>query len=77
VEQGCSLNRPRDQVRASGELVVLEWLVDPNFEAETAQARCFCLAHGCVDGVGGTTRRRLAPSRVGQLELGLETERDR
>jgi hypothetical protein len=77
VEQGLELERPRDDVRATGELEVLIGLVDRNGVPQVAKSRRLDLGHGgvheidlAVDGsaLGRVGERQIQPhpERVGE-----------
>src|ERR1035437_5341978 len=68
VEQGLVLDGPGHHIRAPGELVVLEWLIDPDREAECPQVRGLGLAHRGVDGIRRPSRQMLAAPRILKFE---------
>jgi hypothetical protein len=51
MQQGSALRRPRHDVPAAGELVVLERLVDPHLEAKAKEPGGLRFTHGGVDGI--------------------------
>ncbi len=62
------LDGPGHHIRAPGELVVLERLIDPDREAECQQVRGLGLAHRGVDGIRRPSRQMLGAPRILKLE---------
>ena len=74
VEKQPSLDRPGHDIRAAGELEVLERFVNSQREAAALEVRRLRLAHRRVNRVDGALGRRLAAPGVLDPELGFESE---
>ncbi len=75
VQEGCIVDGPRDEVRASGELVVLIRLVDADLESDRAQVGCLDFAHEDVYGVLLPRDRSLTMTRINDPEFEPKSQR--
>ena len=76
MEQRPIGQRPRHQIPAACELVVLVRLVDRDPETEALQPACLDVAHPGVDRVGLSGGGRYGPAGIDELEFGTQAESD-
>jgi len=75
VEQGATIGGDGQEVRASGELVMLERLVEQDGETVPGQQGSLDFTHERVDRVGGARSR--GPSVIEEMKLRPKSERGR